>query len=106
MTPGHVHTRSHSFTPKLPSRLANLGGASPGKKGSTGEVEPAVEMKEGKEKRGVAFPFHFGGSTSSLFACAVEIDADFHMHRYSSDEGAAPDPTRGWIATSPSAHHP
>ncbi|KAJ7259136.1 hypothetical protein B0H12DRAFT_1014571 [Mycena haematopus] len=27
MAPGHVHTRSHSFTPKLSSRLANLGGA-------------------------------------------------------------------------------
>ncbi|KAF7363094.1 Rho GTPase activating protein 22 [Mycena venus] len=63
MAPGHVHTRSHSFTPKLSSRLASLGGvASPGRKGSVGEVEPAVERdgKE-KEKHKVGFPFHFGG---------------------------------------------
>ncbi|KAJ7082181.1 hypothetical protein B0H15DRAFT_952567 [Mycena belliarum] len=57
-TAGYVHTRSHSFTPKLSSRLAGLGAASPGRKGSAGEVDPGVERE--KEKR-VVFPFHFGG---------------------------------------------
>ncbi|KAJ7077530.1 rho GTPase activating protein 22 [Mycena belliarum] len=57
-TVGYVHTRSHSFTPKLSSRLAGLGAASPGRKGSAGEVDPGVERE--KEKR-VVFPFHFGG---------------------------------------------
>ncbi|KAJ7036799.1 rho GTPase activating protein 22 [Mycena alexandri] len=64
---GHVHTRSHSFTPKLSSRLAGFGGAgaSPGRKGSAGELDPSfsVDANGGKEKekRGVGFPFHFGG---------------------------------------------
>ncbi|KAJ7339081.1 rho GTPase activating protein 22 [Mycena albidolilacea] len=68
IAPGHVHTRSHSFTPKLSSRLANLGGASPGRKGSADQVDLAVERdgRDGKEKekRGVGFPFHFGGTQS------------------------------------------
>ncbi|KAJ7815319.1 rho GTPase activating protein 22 [Mycena olivaceomarginata] len=68
IAPGHVHTRSHSFTPKLSSRLANLGGASPGRKGSADQVDLAVERdgRDGKEKekRGVGFPFHFGGAQS------------------------------------------
>jgi hypothetical protein len=62
-----------SGTPKLFSRLANLSGvASPGCKGSAGEVEPTSE-REGKdvkdkekEKRGVGTPFHFGGFFSFL----------------------------------------
>jgi hypothetical protein len=70
MSPEHVHhdTCSHSFTPKLFSRLANLSEvASPGRKGSAGEAE-SISEREGKdvkdkekEKRGVGFPFHFGG---------------------------------------------
>jgi hypothetical protein len=70
IAPGHVHTRSHSFTPKLSSRLANLGGASPGRKGSADQVDLAVERdgRDGKEKekRGVGFPFHFGGGKFSV----------------------------------------
>ncbi|KAJ6454183.1 rho GTPase activating protein 22 [Mycena sanguinolenta] len=31
IAPGHVHTRSHSFTPKLPSRLASFGAATQSK---------------------------------------------------------------------------
>ncbi|KAJ7631847.1 rho GTPase activating protein 22 [Mycena polygramma] len=66
MTPGHIHTRSHSFTPKLSSRLAGFGAMSPGRKGSGGEVDPAAEREgKDKEKRGVAFPFHFGGAAQS-----------------------------------------
>ncbi|KAJ6483670.1 hypothetical protein DFH09DRAFT_1292030, partial [Mycena vulgaris] len=66
-TPGHVHTRSHSFTPKLSSRLAGIGGgASPARKGSVGEVEAGERERDGKEKekRSVVFPFHFGGGTA------------------------------------------
>ncbi|KAJ7089619.1 hypothetical protein C8R44DRAFT_892306 [Mycena epipterygia] len=49
MSPGHVHTCSHSFTPKLSSRLANLSGVtSPGRKRSAGEAEPISE-REGKD---------------------------------------------------------
>ncbi|KAJ7747010.1 rho GTPase activating protein 22 [Mycena metata] len=61
-TNGHVHTRSHSFTPKLSSRLAAFGAASPARKGSAGELD-ALDASGGKEKekRGVGFPFHFGG---------------------------------------------
>ncbi|KAJ7658894.1 hypothetical protein B0H17DRAFT_1213103 [Mycena rosella] len=67
-TTTHVHTRSHSFTPKLSSRLAGLGGASPGRKSSAGEVEAPgdgrAEGRDGKERekeKRVVFPFHFGG---------------------------------------------
>ncbi|KAJ7641022.1 rho GTPase activating protein 22 [Roridomyces roridus] len=57
----HVHTRSHSFTPKLPSRLAT--GSSPGRKGSAGEIEHGL-MAEGKERRGGFANFHFGGASA------------------------------------------
>ncbi|KAJ6543941.1 hypothetical protein B0H19DRAFT_291385 [Mycena capillaripes] len=72
IAPGHVHQRSHSFTPKLSSRLAGLGAVSPGRKGSAGELDPVVERdgREGKEKRGTVFPFHFGGGASSLLFSA------------------------------------
>ncbi|KAF7346781.1 Rho GTPase activating protein 22 [Mycena sanguinolenta] len=65
MPPGHVHTRSHSFTPKLPSRLANFGAPSPGRKSSAGELDP-WEQRDGKEKekRGVGFSF-FGGAAQT-----------------------------------------
>ncbi|CAK5273971.1 unnamed protein product [Mycena citricolor] len=56
---GQVHTRSHSFTPKLSSRLA-----SPGRKGSTGEAAEAP-MFEG-DRRGAGFSFHLGGAAKSL----------------------------------------
>ncbi|KAJ7464869.1 hypothetical protein B0H11DRAFT_1870214, partial [Mycena galericulata] len=69
---GTGHTRSHSFTPKLSSRLAGMGGgvASPGRKGSAGELEvDGRDAKEGKEKRGVgvSFPF-FGGAAAQTKA--------------------------------------
>ncbi|KAF8179302.1 hypothetical protein K438DRAFT_1843158 [Mycena galopus ATCC 62051] len=65
MAPGPVHTRSHSFTPKLSSRLANLGGTNPARKNSAGELDD-TNRKDGKEKekRGVGFPFHFGGAAT------------------------------------------
>ncbi|KAF7320799.1 Rho GTPase activating protein 22 [Mycena chlorophos] len=50
---GPAHTRSHSFTPKLSSRLA----ASPARKGSAGELE--IPEAKDRERRGL---FHFGGS--------------------------------------------
>ncbi|KAJ7708601.1 hypothetical protein B0H14DRAFT_3642439 [Mycena olivaceomarginata] len=56
IAPGHVPTRSHSFTPKLSSRLVNLGGASP--------VERNGRDGKEKEKHSVGFPFHFGGAQS------------------------------------------
>ncbi|KAJ7464127.1 rho GTPase activating protein 22 [Mycena latifolia] len=70
--PGHVHTRSHSFTPKLSSRLAGLAGASPGRKSSAGELEgvekgegrEGKEVKDGGKEKRVVFPFHFGGGTA------------------------------------------
>ncbi|KAJ7152811.1 rho GTPase activating protein 22 [Mycena filopes] len=64
---GHVHTRSHSFTPKLSSRLAGFGTTSPARKGSAGELDPSLDAKVesgGKEKRGVVFPFYFGGGNA------------------------------------------
>jgi hypothetical protein len=46
--------------PKNLEALEDIGGvASPGRKGSAGEVEPAMDKE--KDKRGVGFPFHFGG---------------------------------------------
>ncbi|KAJ7844356.1 hypothetical protein B0H14DRAFT_3868325 [Mycena olivaceomarginata] len=56
IAPGHVPTRSHSFTLKLSSRLVNLGGASP--------VERDGRDGKEKEKHSVGFPFHFGGAQS------------------------------------------
>ncbi|KAJ7195387.1 hypothetical protein GGX14DRAFT_404092 [Mycena pura] len=45
---GNFHTRSHSFMPKLPSRLSSGG------KGSTGEqVVPSEREKDVKERRGL-----------------------------------------------------
>lgn len=65
----HVHTRSHSFTPRLSSKLAapRFGPPSPKRKGSgSSEKEPEVKEVEkptptsGTPTR-AAFPFSFGG---------------------------------------------
>ncbi|KAJ7058275.1 rho GTPase activating protein 22 [Mycena amicta] len=57
----HSHTRSHSFTPKLSSRLVGITAASPGRKGSVGELEIPNDKSEVRDKRGL---FHFGASPS------------------------------------------
>ncbi|KAI0090890.1 hypothetical protein BDY19DRAFT_887550 [Irpex rosettiformis] len=79
LTPnGHVHSRSHSFTPRLPSKLSSpklgLAQPSPKRKGSApspSDVEPTKELKlpsgslgSGPSTR-AAFPFGFGGSSAS-----------------------------------------
>ncbi|KAF7331838.1 Rho GTPase activating protein 22 [Mycena kentingensis (nom. inval.)] len=50
----HFHTRSHSFTPKLSSRLAGLGPSSPARKGSAGELDvPTDRDIKDKDRRGL-----------------------------------------------------
>ncbi|KAJ6463736.1 hypothetical protein C8R47DRAFT_1157321 [Mycena vitilis] len=61
MTPGHIRTRSHSFTPKLSSRLAGFGG----EKGQRGGGRPCRGARGEGQGRGVAFTFHFGGAAQS-----------------------------------------
>ncbi|KAJ7048568.1 hypothetical protein C8F01DRAFT_1276849 [Mycena amicta] len=60
----HSHTRSHSFTPKLSSRLVGITAASPGRKGSAGELEipnDKSEVRDGKDKEKRSL-FHFGAT--------------------------------------------
>ncbi|TFK50899.1 hypothetical protein OE88DRAFT_1735633 [Heliocybe sulcata] len=78
--PGHVHSRSHSFTPRLPSKLSApklaLGPSSPSRKGSgSSEAEVALNpnQRDGKEKdryspasqARAAFPFFSAAAASS-----------------------------------------
>ena len=77
LSPTHVHTRSHSFTPKLSSKLATprFGPSSPKRQGS-GASERDLECRD-NEKLGAgsggmasptrgAFPFGFGGHNHKL----------------------------------------
>ncbi|TFK68485.1 hypothetical protein BDN72DRAFT_679331 [Pluteus cervinus] len=70
--PTHVHTRSHSFTPKLPSKLAPRYGtpSTPNRKGSSASEKDILEFRDQHtlEKqsspmnaRGHGFGFGFGG---------------------------------------------
>lgn len=78
----HVHSRSHSFTPRLPSKLTGpkAGGLippSPKRKGSaSSDREPDRSIKEKDREKNIstgsgasigrsAFPFNLGGSSSS-----------------------------------------
>ncbi|TFY55136.1 hypothetical protein EVJ58_g8436 [Rhodofomes roseus] len=78
----HAHTRSHSFTPRLPSKLASPKGAlqpplSPKRKGSAGSVtERTPEREREKNNSGGSgghgptarspFPFSLGGGRSPV----------------------------------------
>ncbi|KAJ7321327.1 hypothetical protein DFH08DRAFT_941969 [Mycena albidolilacea] len=112
IAPGHVPTRSHSFTPKLSSRLVNLGGASP--------VERDGRDGKEKEKHSVGFPFHFGGAQSKplppdpaslapphiiLEPAPEEEDASYNGgHRHCRGQARVTDRVR--LRLYQSAHHP
>lgn len=74
-TSGHVHMRSHSFTPRLPSKLTSpkLGivPPSPKRKGSSSSDAESTKDRAGQSSNAgsssssrAAFPFGFGGSSS------------------------------------------
>ncbi|KAH9935113.1 uncharacterized protein BXZ73DRAFT_89498 [Epithele typhae] len=70
----HVHSRSHSFTPRLPSKLSSAGllPPSPKRKGSTSSESRDVESNKGSSGSGPAarspFPFGFsGGKPAPLY---------------------------------------
>ena len=90
LTPnGHIHSRSHSFTPRLPSKLSSpklgLAQPSPKRKGSAPSPSDAEPPKDSKSTAGslssgsstrAGFPFGFGGSAGSGSKAASPLNSE------------------------------
>ncbi|KAI0689000.1 hypothetical protein BC835DRAFT_1371134 [Cytidiella melzeri] len=105
LTPsGQVHARSHSFTPRLPSKLASpkLGLAQPSPKrkasaSSPSDTEPIKDLKSSAVSLGsgpaprAGFPFGFGGSSSSGLGSKAllpsGLDLPSHLDKPGSSSG-------------------